>query len=195
MPRKKGVKPSHPKLGAKLRHARRMKGLKLSEVATEVGCSESLLSKIENDLSTPSVALLHQLAQALGSNIAWLFTENEHGDDIIVRKADRHAIDFGLHHGTEGTKVESVAPYVTDNLLQAMIFTIAPDGKTASALKHQGEDFGYVLEGSLTLLVDGKEYEIFEGDTFQFRSDRPHGYHNKTSAIAKVLWINTPPTF
>lgn len=184
-----------PKFGVKLRFARKLKGLKLSEVAAASGCSESLISKIENDQATPSVTLLHRLAQTLETNIAWFFALDDSGHEIVMRKGSRREIDFGKSLPMEGTSVESLAPFIQGNLLQVMLFTVAPNGKALDFLSHQGEDFGYVLEGEVIIIVDDVEYSLSEGDTFQFSSDRPHGYHNRGNTTAKIIWVNTPPTF
>ena len=54
---------------------------------------------------------------------------------------------------------------------------------------------GYVLQGELELQVNGQFFDLKEGDSFYFRSDLPHGYKNPGSKVARVIWINTPPTF
>jgi quercetin dioxygenase-like cupin family protein len=53
----------------------------------------------------------------------------------------------------------------------------------------------YLLEGLLELSVDGRDHLIQLGDSFHFNSELPHGYRNPGTVVAKVLWVNTPPTF
>jgi mannose-6-phosphate isomerase-like protein (cupin superfamily) len=62
-------------------------------------------------------------------------------------------------------------------------------------LQHEGEECGYVLEGRLELRVGSKKYSLGRGDSFFFPSTVPHTYHNPGKVIARVVWINTPPTF
>ena len=62
-------------------------------------------------------------------------------------------------------------------------------------LVHSGEEIGYVLEGEIELTVDGHKYRAKMGDSFHFRSELPHGYRNVGPTPARILWINTPPTF
>lgn len=184
-----------PRFGKKLRYARKLRGLKLAEVAALAGCSESLLSKVENDQSTPSVTLLHRLAQTLDTNIAWLFTEDDLERSVVTRKADRTQIDFGRFQPVEGTSVESVTPFHEGNLIQVMIFNVAPGGRSMDDISHKGEDFGFVLDGEITVHVDGVDYVLGPGDSFQFASERQHGYRNDSAREARILWVNTPPTF
>ena len=58
-----------------------------------------------------------------------------------------------------------------------------------------GEEMGYVLEGMIDLTVGDQVCRLFEGDSFFFPSEEPHGYANPGDTVAKVLWVNTPPTF
>ena len=62
-------------------------------------------------------------------------------------------------------------------------------------IKHEGEEFGYLLDGEIELIVDKKKYQLRPGDSFFFRSERPHSYTNNRKKVARILWLNTPPTF
>lgn len=183
------------RIGPRLKHARLIKGLRLADLAKKVECSESLLSKIENNKATPSLSLLHRLGKALGTNIPWFFTADDETPEIIMRRADRPIIEFDRYRQTEGTTVERFAPFHRGHLLQALLFVVTSGGHSLDDIQHEGEELGYVLEGELELTVDGEPYLLKEGDAFQFRSERPHGYRNRGTATARILWINTPPTY
>lgn len=182
-------------IGAKLKHARLLKGMRLVDVAGKADCSESLLSKLENNKATPSLSLLHRLSTVLETNIAWLFTAEDETPQIVMRKDDHPIIEFERFRGTEGTRVERLAPFFEGHLLQALLFVIAPGGHSLDVIQHEGEEVGFVLEGEFELTVDNESHLLLPGDTFQFRSERPHGYRNPGSIETKVLWINTPPTY
>ncbi len=189
------VNASEFHIGAKLKHARLLRGMRLVDVAEKADCSESLLSKIENNKATPSLSLLHRLGTVLDTNIAWLFTADDEVPQIVMRKDDHPIIEFERFRNTEGTRVERLAPYFEGHLLQALLFVIAPGGHSLDVIQHKGEEVGFVIEGEFELTVDDESYLLKPGDTFQFRSERPHGYRNPGSIEAKVLWINTPPTY
>ena len=55
-------------------------------------------------------------------------------------------------------------------------------------IQHEGEEFGYVLEGEIELNVAGRPYRLNKGDTFHFRSERAHSYRNVGRKKARVLW-------
>lgn len=183
-----------PLIGSRLKYARIMRGLRLADLAQRAECSQSLLSKIENRRATPSLSLLHRLAQALGTNIQWFFTFDSEVPKVAFRSEERIIMEFNLRE-VEGTTVERLAPIFDGQLLQALLFVVHPGGHSLTDIKHDGEDFGYVLEGEIELSVDGEKYRLRPGDTFQFRSERPHGYRNSGKIVARVLWINTPPTY
>lgn len=181
-------------IGARVRHARIVKGLRLADLAKRAECSESLLSKIENNKATPSLSLLHRLGQALGTNVAWFLTSDREEATIIVRKDERLVVEFNLRE-IEGTTVERLAPHFDGQLLQALLFVVQPRGHSINDIQHEGEEFGYILDGEVELTVDGETYLLQAGDTFHFRSERPHGYRNPGKDVARILWINTPPTY
>ena len=184
-------------IGAKLRHARRVRGLRLKELATLVGCSESMLSKVENEQVRPSLKTLHRLASELNTSIGALFGGPSHGDSIVMRKADRPTIATRSvgRPGAVGVRLECLLPDPVAKLLYASIHVVEPGAGSEGSIEHQGEEVGYVLEGEFELVVDGQTYQLHQGDSFYFRSSLPHGYRNPGAATTRVVWVNTPSTF
>ena len=70
-----------------------------------------------------------------------------------------------------------------------------PGGNSGGVLQHEGEECGYVLDGRLELCVGSKKYSLSRGDSFFFPSTVPHTYRNPGKVKARIVWINTPPTF
>jgi transcriptional regulator with XRE-family HTH domain len=183
-----------PHVGVTLRTRRRLLDLTLDQVATRAGCSESMLCKIETGKVNPSITLLRRLAQALSVNIAALF-DDASPPDIVLRAGQRPRLNDGnLRHG-DGVVLERLISHAPGITLQADIHEIAPGGASDGLISHQGEEMGYVLDGLVELLVDDQRWHLGPGDSFHFRSERPHGYRNIGSTLARILWINTPPTF
>ena len=182
-------------IGLKLRHARKVKGLKIREVAQQAGCSESMLSKIECGKATPSLTRLHRIVQVLETNIGWLFDAAPAGEEMVTRAGSRPIITIDPLRRGAGLTLERIIPYTNGHLLQCNIHHIAPGGGSAGAITHEGEEMGYVLAGRIELTVDGQTHLVDAGDSFYFRSDRPHAYRNPFADRASVLWVNTPPTF
>ena len=86
-------------------------------------------------------------------------------------------------------------PTAQKNEMEPIMVTIEPGGSTYPDNPHEGEEFGLVLNGSLSLMDGGKEQKLRRGDTFYIRGDREHHLANRTSSPAQVLWITTPPSF
>jgi transcriptional regulator with XRE-family HTH domain len=186
---------SGAELGLRLRMARRTKGWTMKQLATAAGCSESLLSKIENGRNLPSLPQLHRLVQVLDTNIGWLFGDRASQRNIVFRAGQRPVIALDPQHRGEGIALERVIPFSDMHLLQCNIHHIAEGGSSAGPIAHEGEEVGYVLAGRIELIVDGKSHRLAAGDAFVFRSDRQHAYRNIGEGTASIFWVNTPPTF
>lgn len=181
-------------LGVKLKHARMVLGITLKELADRAQCSESMLSKIENDKAMPSFGTLHRVAKVLGTNISELYSASSGGDRVVSRATERPVLMTDNLRTGKGIQMERLIPYSREHLLQGNIHRIAPGGGS-EAIVHAGEEIGYVLEGEIELVIDGKRHRAKAGDSFHFRSELPHSYKNIGSKPARVLWVSTPPTF
>ncbi len=182
-------------IGGKLRHARRLKHLRLKDLAARAGCSESLLSKIENNRAKPSLRMLHRIVQALDITIGALFDEAGEESTVVLRRGSRPVLETASHGRGRGVALEYLIAQDGSRLLQGAIHVIAPGGGSDGTIQHQGEELGYVLAGTLELTVGDRTYHLRAGDSFFFPSDLPHGYRNPGPETARVLWVNTPPTF
>jgi transcriptional regulator with XRE-family HTH domain len=183
------------RVGLKMKHTRLLKGLTLKQLAELAGCSESLLSRIENGNANPSIKMMHRVALALGMPVSGLFQENVDPSDVVMRQGERPTVGTDQVRRGKGSKLEALIPSGRANLLSGYINDIEPGGGSEGVLQHEGEEFGFVLDGEIELTVDKRSYQLREGDSFYFRSERPHSYINNRKKLARVLWINTPPSF
>lgn len=181
------VKP--PSLGVRLKHARLVAGLTMTQVAQKSQCSESLISKIESGQASPSLAMLHRIAVSLDTNIATLTTEEAPGEGPIRLSGKRPVIKVG------GISLERITLPKRGGLLQANIHIVPPGEASDGLIEHVGEEVGFVLEGSLELVLGSERHLIQAGDAFYFSSQTPHGYRNVGKVAARIFWVNTPATF
>lgn len=184
-------------IGAKLRHARKIQGLRLIDLAKTIGCSESLLSKVENDQVKPSLKMLHRLASELNTSIGALFTGASDDHRIVLRRSERPVIRTSAigRPDSAGVHLECLIPDPANRLLYGSIHIVEPGGESGGLIEHKGEEVGYVLEGELELIVDGTSYHLQAGDSFFFDSNLTHGYRNPGRVTTRVVWVNTPSTF
>jgi transcriptional regulator with XRE-family HTH domain len=170
-----------------------LKGLTLKKLADRAGCSESLLSRIENGNANPSIKTMHRVARALDMPVSGLFQAG--GDDdsnVVLRQGERPTVQAGQG---KGHRLEALISSRRGNLLSGYINDIDPGGGSEGVISHEGEEFGYVLDGEIELIVDKRRYQVRPGDSFYFRSERPHSYTNNRKKVARIIWLNTPPTF
>ena len=182
------------RLGRRVRHWRLVKGLTLKHLAQRVGCSESLLSKVENDRAAPSLSTLHKLATVLDTNLSDILGSGE--SEIVTRAGDRKVLFVdGNKSPGEPMRLEQLVPAKKGGLLQADMYVIPPGGGSHGEIQHSGEEFGFVVEGSLCLTIENATYRLEAGDSFVFRSELSHAFVNNGEEAARILWLNTPPTF
>jgi mannose-6-phosphate isomerase-like protein (cupin superfamily) len=184
-------------LGPRLKHARMVLGKTLRAVSDTAGCSEGMLSKIERGLALPSLAALHRLAAVLNSSVAELTAPAQTGTSPVQRASERPVAEFpaGGRSRRGIIRLERVVVPAKGRLLQADVHVIEPMVARPEQISHAGEEVGYVLEGRLELMLGDERYLLEPGDSFYFPSEVPHGYRNPGRVRARVLWVNTPPTF
>jgi transcriptional regulator with XRE-family HTH domain len=187
---KKALEKNPPRVGVRVRHFRLANRLRLKDLASASGCSESLLSRIENDMTAPSLATLHRVATALGVSTVALFENHAPSSLVIYRANERLTIGR-----VPGEKAEVLVPYAEDRRLEGMITILLPGSEYNGPFRHEGEEVGYVLEGKIELIVGDSVNILKAGDSFFFFSDIPHRYRAAGDAVCRVVWVNTPPTF
>jgi transcriptional regulator with XRE-family HTH domain len=168
----------------------------LKDVADACGVSASFISKIENDRAVPSLSTLHRMAKVLGTSVSALCSIDEEVKKVVHRPNER-PVAGKVQNMVEwdGIEAEIIVPYAAGRMLEGFVFIMEPGGHSGGVLRHEGEECGYVLVGELELVVGGKTHHLVKGDSFFFHSDIPHAYRNPGKTTARVIWINTPPTF
>ena len=182
-------------LGARIRHVRRAKKLRLKDVALGVGCSESLLSKIECDKATPSLRTLHRIVTVLDTSIASMFSNPKETEVTLYQDGQRPVVVIDEPERASAIRLERLTPHAEDQALEGNIHVVAPGATNGGEIKHVGEEVGFVLDGEFELTVGSKTYRLKAGASFFFRSELPHSYRNTGTETARVLWVNSPPTF
>lgn len=183
-------------IATRIRHARFLRGLRMIELAKKVGCSESMISKIETGQAQCSINMLHRIAAALGMGLSHFFPAEQNKDlGVVMRHGERPIITSQKVGKKTGLALERLIPFYSGCLLQANLHTVEPGSASEGAIRHSGEEMGYVLEGVLELMINEDKFVLRKGDSFYFQSDQPHSYGNPGKIPTKVIWVNTPPTY
>jgi len=179
-------------VGARVRYARMLKGVRARELAERVGCTESMISKIENDRVVPSLPMLHKIIHALQTDMSTFFGLAPQSSGFIQRQGQRAITLTDPIRGGTGVHYERLVPFGSGNLLEANIHVIAPDGAKVDDITHQGEALGYVIEGQVEFTIDGTTYLMGPGDSFFYKAHLTTRYRNRGPGTARLIWVNTP---
>ncbi len=175
-------------LGTKIKELRQQKDLTQEELADRCELTKGYISQLENDLTSPSIATLCDLLNALGTNLSEFFRE-ETEQKVVYSEAEY------IEKQSDGMLWNWVIPNAQKNMMEPILVELEPNASTQADFPHEGEEFGYVLEGRISVVRAGKRYDAKKGESFYFTADKEHFIVNRGRGKAKFLWISTPPNF
>lgn len=177
-------------LGKKIRQLRQAKGISIENLSEMTKLSTGLISQIERDITGPSVASLWEIAKALNVSMNYFFDEYEKKDPV-VRKNSRKKI----MRPNSNIMYELLCPDLTKKV-EFLMVKIEPGQSSADELiSHEGEECGYLMQGTLKIKWGNNEYILNEGDSIYFESIVPHRFINIGNNTAISIWAITPASF
>lgn len=176
------------KIGSKIKRMRIQQELTLEELASRCELTKGFLSQLERDLTSPSIATLSDILEALGSSLSEFFTDSPE-EQIVFRQADF------FEDTRDSCTIRWIVPNTQKNQMEPVLVEIPTGGKSFSSGPHNGEEFGYVLTGSVVLVTDTASYPVRKGETFYLDGKSTHYIRNDNKQTAQVLWVCTPPLF
>ena len=178
--------------GPRLRRLRKERGLTLDRVATMTGLSTSFISALERGSSGASVATLRRVLSAYGTTLDALMRSRRSGVGRVTHAGRRQRITERF----SGVIVEQLTAGPAE--MEAQLFTVEPGGGSQGAYAHEGEELIYVLEGRLELVLGTAErYRLEAGRLCVIIPEhaRHQMWWNPGATVARMVWVNTPPTF
>jgi len=175
-------------IGAKIKELRVAKGLTQEELADRAELSKGFISQLERDLTSPSIATLADILQCLGVSVSDFFAEDT-VEQIIFRSDDY----FEKTDSELSNKIEWIVPTAQKNIMEPIRLTLQPGGQTYPDNPHEGEEFGYVLKGSITISLGNHTFTAKTGETFYYKPEKKHYITSKKGA--EIIWISSPPSF
>ncbi len=175
-------------LGKKIKQMRNQKGLTQEELADRCELTKGYISQLENNLNSPSIATLTDILSAVGSNLSEFFQE-EKEEQVVFSKEEF------IEKDTDGMQWNWLIPNAQKNMMEPVLALLEEGASSTTDIPHEGEEFGYVLEGKIAVVLGGKKYLCKKGEAFYYNADKPHRIENKGTGKARFLWISTPPNF
>lgn len=178
------------KLGEKIRELRKEKKMSIEQLSKVSGLSTGLISQMERDITVPSVTSLWEVAKALDVPMNYFFDEYDK-DTLIVRKNERKKIMLPKSNIT----YELLSPNL-NRKMEFLLIELEP-GMCSSAdqISHEGEECGYMIQGSMEIKWGSKVFILHEGDSIYYDSTIPHRFINISDITAISVWSMTPASF
>lgn len=176
-------------IGLKIRELRILNGLTQEELADRCELSKGFISQLENDVTSPSISTLEDILQCLGMTISEFFSKEESQVQIVFQKDDYfEKLDEELKN-----KTQWIIPNAQKNMMEPIKLTLEAGGQTYPDTPHEGEEFGYVLKGQITIMIGKEAFKAKAGESFYYIPDKTHYITSKKGA--EILWVSAPPSF
>lgn len=190
-------------IGPRLADLRNQHRYSIRRLASEAGLSASLVSDVERGKVEPSISTLKRLAAALGTTLAYFFSEPTSLAGRVVRASERDVLGKSAVAAspaarsaieTAGVRFEIASPPESETI-EAIFGRYEAGASLGDPITHEGEEWGMVLTGRLKVWIGEEIYFLDPGDAIAFPSSLPHRMENIADEPTEYIWINTPKTF
>lgn len=181
-------------IGQRLRTIREERGLSQRELASLAGLTNGTISLIEKNKTSPSVASLKSLLDAIPISMAEFFSTLEDQPSAKVFYRQNEFVE--VSPTSEGQVSLRQLGNAEQHSLQVLHETYPPGADTGPELiVHDGEEAGVVISGEIEVTVDGASEILGAGDGYLFDSRLPHRFRNLGDKVCIVVSACTPPSF
>lgn len=173
-------------IGARIRELRLARSMTLQVLADATGLSPSMISVVERGRSSPSIGSIIVIAEALDVPMSDLLAVKTRPDTELVVRPEAHEVIETARHVVRRLIREDRTRGVTLAINEYEPHT----GSAVRPITHEGYEYGYILEGILTVEVDGVSHVLGAGDLISYSSQRQHRIWNHGNARVRALWFN-----
>lgn len=174
-------------IGTLIRNLRLDKRLTLKKISEKTGLSISFLSQVETSKSSITLQSLTKISEALDVSRSYFFPDQQPTASFF-HKADESHLDFSsskfIYQGLSGN--------ISNPIFEPMLVIILPNDQRTNSSSHTGQEFIYVLEGTLTVVIGSEETDLGPGDSFHVDSSTLHTWYNQTTESVKLLFVYAP---
>lgn len=176
-------------IGTKIRNLRNQNGLTQEELADRTELTKGFISQLERGLTAPSVSTLLDIVECLGTNLSDFFRE-ETDPQIVYHQEDYFEKEDEWHNS-----ITWLIASAQSRSMEPILVQIQPGQELSEDKPHEGEEFGYVLEGEIKLDYGNNTYKVKKGDSFIFAANKKHKISSACDTVSSILWISSPPSF
>jgi transcriptional regulator with XRE-family HTH domain len=183
--------PMSLSVGARVKAVREQKALSLQDVAQRTGFSESNIAQIEAGEILPPLGDLVKLARALEMKMGYLLVQGESRPYTVVHKKNRKPISrFGSQKTIRyGYSYESLAPEKQDRNMEPFLVSLEPTRQEEAPSTHDGEEFIFVLEGEIEILLGDNREVLQPEDSIYYDSSLPHRVRALGEQNARIVAV------
>lgn len=173
-------------IGEKIRNLRKEKKMTLSNVAQETNLSISFLSQLEHGKTSATLESFKKVSEALGVNPSYFFQEEEPDQQSTIVRHNTHEIPLQA----SSFIYKDLTGQMREPLFSPILVILHPGDNRGNIFSHKGQEFLYVLEGTLTVLIEDQEYTLEPHDSIFIESSTPHYWKNDTAETVKMLFVS-----
>lgn len=177
-------------IGEKIKRLRKKNSLTQEELADRCELTKGFISQVERDLTSPSIATLVDILESLGTNLQEFFNESLDEKVVFVKDDVFESENEDLNY-----VLKWIIPNAQKNMMEPILIELGPYGRTKEDFPHEGEEFGYVISGSILLHMGEEKFRVKKGESFYFKANSNHYIVNAGKTLAKIIWVSTPPSF
>ena len=149
------------------------------DIAHQLMATEAILNRINRDILSAHLKHCVKTAES----------EEEREEKIVFSKSEF------IEKDSDGVLWNWLIPNAQKNMMEPVLVELDQGIETAGDIPHEGEEFGYVLDGKIAIILGNKHYLCKKGEAFYYSANKPHSILNKGKGKARFLWISTPPNF
>lgn len=180
-------------IGGKVKELRTNAKLTLRELSVKSGLSTGFLSQLERGLTSISTDLLAEIAKALNVETSYFFINTISRNSVVMRSYEKEVMK--IDNAKYISYLFSADPNGKEMMPRIVDILPCNTNEILTQYQHEGEEFIYILEGTLTLFINGQSYELYPGDGAHYSSKTVHNYANYTNKMVKIIMVNTPSYF
>ncbi|WP_077329194.1 helix-turn-helix domain-containing protein [Virgibacillus siamensis] len=173
-------------LGTKIKQLRKQQKLTLKQIAEDTGLSISFLSQLEHSKTSVTLESLKKISESLNVNPSYFFAKPQTASTSTVVR----------HESVETELRENKFIYrdlsggMDNPLFSPILIILNPGDNRGSNFSHKGQEFLYVLEGTLTIHIEGEEHVLHPHDSIFLQSSKSHYWLNQTDQTIKFLCVS-----